>query len=263
MNSTLQFRFSYTFSGIVWNTFAVPKQNILIIEVRDEKKFKTQFFAFDHQKNEFLWKDLSLDEDWWLGLTAVNEQVILFHTYTSKGNPDHKNLIAFNIFKEKFLWEIKDFSFCDWNQSKIWGFDTNDELVKNTINIETGVVKEEIWDVQPTINQVDSIRPALYLEGSPDFETVRQFLDRNTENIISRGVEYLEWRKWIIISAYVEKQNVLANYLIVLNDEGKILLEEKLGENLGGIGTDTFFILEGCLFLVKNKSELVVYTLYD
>ena len=170
---------------------------------------------------------------------------------------------AFDIFKGKLLWEVKDFSFCDWNEFEIWGYGTRDELVQSSINIETGVVTEGIWGVQTKINQIDSIRPALYLEGAPDFETVRQFLDKSTEYVISRGVEYLEWKKWIVISVYVENKNVLANHLIVLNDEGKILLEEKLGENLGGIGTDTFFILEGCLFLVKNKSELVVYTLYD
>jgi hypothetical protein len=53
----------------------------------------------------------------------------------------------------------------------------------------------------------------------------------------------------------------LANYLIVLTSEGDVLLHEKAAENLKGIGIDTFFLLEGSLFFVKNKCELIRYKL--
>ena len=54
----------------------------------------------------------------------------------------------------------------------------------------------------------------------------------------------------------------MANYLLVLDKDGEVLLEVKLGEKLPGLGTDTFFMLSGCLFLIKNKKELVAYTFY-
>jgi hypothetical protein len=53
----------------------------------------------------------------------------------------------------------------------------------------------------------------------------------------------------------------LANYLIVLTADGDVVMNEKAGENLKGIGIDTFFLLEGSLFFVKNKCELVRYKL--
>ena len=66
-----------------------------------------------------------------------------------------------------------------------------------------------------------------------------------------------------MVSFYIEEGVNLANYLLVFSLEGEVLLEVKLGEKLTGLGTDTFFMLSGCLFLVKNKSELAAYTFYD
>ncbi len=79
--------------------------------------------------------------------------------------------------------------------------------------------------------------------------------------MITKGVEYLEFNDWIIVSVYVEESAKLANYLLVFSETGELVLTLKLGEKLGGLGSDTFFILSGCLFLVQNKTDLVAYRL--
>ena len=55
------------------------------------------------------------------------------------------------------------------------------------------------------------------------------------------------------------KDQELANYLYAFDAGGKLLLEEKLGENLKGVGLDTFFIFSRDLIFVKNKNELKSY----
>lgn len=82
-----------------------------------------------------------------------------------------------------------------------------------------------------------------------------------TDYTITKGVEYLEFNDWIMVSAYVEESAKLANYLLVFRSTGALVLTLKLGENLAGLGSDTFFILSGCLFLVQNKTDLVAYRL--
>ncbi len=258
-----QFRFSHHFPGSIWNTLAVPENHILIIEVRDDKNFQVQFFALNFLTNKFIWENVKLKESWWIGLTAVNTQTLLFHTFVNRGNPDHKNLTAFDIFDQKIRWEIGEFSFFDWNDKEILGYRTTNELVQATINIESGAITDGKWEAQPMDNQTESSKPIQYFEGTLNFETVKKFMNQKTQYQITKGVEYLECKEWIIISAYVEGEKGLANYLLVFNTEGEVLLEEKLGENLPGLGSDTFFMLSGCLFLVKNKSELVAYTFYD
>jgi hypothetical protein len=62
----------------------------------------------------------------------------------------------------------------------------------------------------------------------------------------------------IIVSVFVKEAD-LANFLYVFNTGGELLLMEKLGENLKGVGFDTFFVLFGHLIFVRNKHELIVY----
>lgn len=255
-----RFKFSKQFSGVIWNTLAVPQTSLLIVEVRDDQNFVTNFSALDYTTEKFVWQDLTFQERWWIGFTAANPQLILFHTYVNRSNPDHKNLIAYDIFDQKIRWEVGEFSFLDWNDSMIWGYRTEKEIVPATISIQTGKVTEQQWAAEPAQTGLDLEKPTRYLDGSAYFETVRKFVSERTPYSIVNGVEYLEWRDWIMVSAYQPQGDKLANYLLVFNKEGELVMEEKLGENLTGLGTDTFFILAGCLILVKNRTELVVYT---
>lgn len=202
-----------------------------------------------------------MKESWWVGLTAANEKTLLLHSYINKGNPDHKNLVAYDIFGQKIRWEIDEFSFFDWNDSVIWGYRTLNDLIPATVTIETGTLLEEEWQPIPAQERTDVYKPVRYTEGTSHYETVKRFVEQKASMEISRGVEYLEWENRILLSVYLEQGGKLANYLLVFDREGEKLMEEKLGENLPGLGTDTFFILTGCLFLVKNKSELAAYVL--
>jgi hypothetical protein len=243
---------------------AVSKKDILVIEVRDDAKFQVQFSALDYRNNQFLWQGVTLKESWWVGLTAARDNTLLFHTYVNKGgNPDHKNLIAFDIFRKNIRWEIEEFSFFDWDEIEIWGYRTGEELTQAAIQIESGVVAERKWIATPPMTGADVTRPVRYVEGSPYYETVGKFIRQKTNHQPVKGVEYLEWKEWMMVSVYVEEASSLANYLLVFSLEGEVLLEVKLGEKLTGLGTDTFFMLSGCLFLIKNKTELVAYTFYD
>ena len=256
----------------------VPKNDILIIETRNDQKFQAQFSALDLKCGKFIWENLMLKETWWIGMTAASERTLLFHTYVNKGNPDHKNLIAFNIFDQKIRWEIEEFSFFDWSDSEILGYSTKDELIQATISIENGTLTEKAWEIKPKGELEGTKRPVLYADGVSHFETIKRFLLQKVQLHILKAVEYLEYGEWIIVSVYIEEEasllrrspesfepgrQSLANYLFVFDNKGEMLLREKLGENLQGLGVDTFFMLSGCLFLVKNKSELVVYSVYD
>jgi hypothetical protein len=253
------FKFSKHFPGIIWNTLVVPDKNLLILEIRDDKNFQVCFSALNFLSGKFIWENVKLKETWWIGFTAANNELILFHTYIQKGNPDHKNLIAYDIFSQKIRWEVEEFSFFDWDHERVYGYLTKDELLHATINISNGMVAPQQWAVShaPVEN---TAKPVMYLEGSAYFETLKEFVEQKTQHTIKKGVEYLEWNEWILMSLYREENGKLANYLLVFSRDGVLLMDEKLGENLSGLGTDTFFILAGCLILVKNRTELVVYT---
>lgn len=240
---------------------AVETENRLVLEVRDDVNFKVMFSLLDYAKNEFVWKDISIPENWWVSLAAVNKSTVLLNRFMNKGgNPDHKSLIALDATTATIRWEIEELSFYNWNESEILGYRTKDDLVPVKVNLLTGQLAEETWQPKPENIRPENPKPVFYAEGTPHFETVKKFVAQ-TDYVITKGVEYLEFNGWIIVSVYVEESAKLANYLLVFSETGALVLTMKLGEKLAGLGADTFFILSGCLFLVQNKTDLVAYRL--
>ena len=239
---------------------ALPESNLLFLETRNGNTFQVEFYALDYNSNTFLWKEWKLAESWWISLTSAKKDTLLLQSFVTKGNPDHKNLIACDIFKQTVRWEVNEFSFHDWGEELINGYRTIDDFKPAQVNIVTGHLNEMEWtNHDKTIDSVQ--RPVQYAEGNIHFNTIRNFVKSRLGEDCVGGVEYFESGNRIIISTYLQESTGLANYLIVLTNEGVILLHEKLGEKLEGLGMDTFFILSGCLFFVKNRLELVVYTL--
>ena len=196
-------------------------------------------------------------------MQAAKEDTLLFQSYVNKGNPDHKNLIAIDIFTKSVRWEVEEFSFYDWNDTTIFGYRTKEDIQPAIIDHRTGEVAAMHWEVQSKNRDTKPSNPVQFMEGTTHFESVKSFITQKAKLSIVMGVEYLDWDKWIMVSAYAHQEDSLANYLLVFDKAGVLLLKEKLGEKLQGLGTETFFVLSGCLFFVKNKLELVAYKLYD
>lgn len=261
MSRAPEFLFSHHLPGMIWNTVAAEEERLLALEVRDDTTFTTTFSLLNYQRNVFLLENKSLPEPWWVSLAAANEQTMLINRFMNKGgNPDQKSLIAVDIQSGGIRWEVESFSFFDWNKTEVLGYLTKGDPVQATVNLTSGVLTEEDWEEGPESSSPERQRPAFYPEGSQHFDTIKEFL-RKADYLIVKGVEYLEFNNWIIMSGYVEESAKLANYLLVFDHEGTLKLTVKLGENLAGLGTDTFFILSGCLFLVQNKTDLVAYRL--
>lgn len=252
--------FSQRFPGMIWNMLANELENKLVVEVRDDVNFQVTFSLFDYGKNEFTWKDVSLPENWWVSIAAVNKDTVLLNRFLNKGgNPDRKSLIALDAATGSIRWELEEFSFYDWNESDVLGYRTKDNPVPVTVMLETGEVVEKSWQPKPQ-EMPDRQIPVFYAEGTAHFETIKKFVDP-TDYALTKGVEYLEFNSWIIMSIYVPEFEKLANYLLVFKETGELALTVKLGEKLSGLGSETFFILSGCLFLVQNKTDLVAYRL--
>lgn len=258
--------FSQRFPGTIWNMLANEPENRLVVEVREDVNFRVTFSLFDYAKNEFVWKDVSLpsfgstQDSWWVSLAAVNTDTVLLNRFLNKGgNPDRKSLIALDAATGAVRWELAEFAFYDWNEWEVFGYRTKEDPVPVTVILATGEVLDKSWQPQPQ-EQPERLTPVFYAEGTAHFETIKKFVAQ-TDYALTKGVEYLEFNSRIIISIYVQELEKLANYLLVFNETGELALTVQLGEKLAGLGSETFFILSGCLFLVQNKTDLVAYRL--
>ncbi len=125
--------------------------------------------------------------------------------------------------------------------------------------MESGVTMTEIADKESHVQPEEVIVPTQYLKESNYFATIAKFLSQTLDKEPVHFVEYLENSGLIFISTYVSVGNELQNYLLVFDADGNMRLQEKIGNALKGLGLETFFLLAGHLFYVKNKVELVTY----
>lgn len=255
MPRSIDLKFSHIFDGVVWNTLVSPGGGFLFVEARNSDKKRVTFSALDASNGAFLWRDIVFDEPWWISLGAAAGEIILFTLYLETNNPDKKGVFAYHIRERKILWWNNDFSLSALRGGQVLGvaskYGNRAVALDLTSGRETSITSE---DDKPD----EVIRPHQYLDDNEYFATVKTFLNRkfNLNPVIA--LEYLEHDSTILISFYVQNSG-LANYLLLVSTDGEVLMNEKLDEHLKGIGMDTFFILSGCVFFVKNKVELFSY----
>ncbi|MBX2897106.1 MAG: DUF4905 domain-containing protein [Cyclobacteriaceae bacterium] len=133
---------------------------------------------------------------------------------------------------------------------------TNPDVVKElTLSLETGL---EIA-LQPEAHTITALRPFVYVQGEPDFETIQTFIRQQLKQEIFLGAEYLETKHLILISYYTGQPAAFNNVLACFSREGLFYWSQEIGTNLKGMGIGTFFIATNTLFFVKNKTELVTF----
>ena len=256
MLRSIAFNFSKVFDGIVWTTKVSKENEIIVLEIRNSERKEVRFAALDLTSQKFLWRDKLMDEPWWINLSAVSDKIVLFTLFTDTHNPDKKAAIASNLMDGEVVWWQNDFSISAVSDNFVFGFSEKYGRREVVLDLNTGKTLQtpHIYAEIPET----SLRPQQFFEGHSYFDSVKIFFSQKFNLSPITALEYLEFDSLIFVSCYL-RENDLTNYLFIISADGNLLLKEKLDEHLKGIGLDTFFILSGCVFFVKNKVELVCY----
>jgi len=258
LTRSIEFNFSCVFNGVVWNTLVSAKNNILLLEVRDNVKKLASFSALSVDTGEFLWRNITFDEPWWITLGAASDDIVLFTIYLETSNPDRKGTFAYHLFNREIVWWNNDFSIVSVSEGSVRGL--MQKYGDRAITLDLASGKTTDTAVSDGDKLKDVLRPQQYLDDNAYFATVKTFLNRKFNLLPVIALEYLEYESNIFISFYIQEAK-LANYLFVITQTGEVLMREKLDDGLKGIGLDTFFVFSGCVFFVKNKVELFSYKL--
>ena len=256
MLRSIAFNFSEVFDGVVWTTKVSHENEIIVLEIRNSERKEVRFTALNYRTQKFLWKDKLMDEPWWINLASVSGTIVLFTLYTDTHNPDKKATVAYNLLDGNLVWWQNDFSISSVSDNFVVGFSEKYGKREVVLDLNTGqTIPAPVFYGEI---QERSLRPNQFFEGHSYFETVKTFFNQKFNLLPITALEYLEYDSLIFVSCYLQ-ENDLTNYLFIISADGNLLLKERLDEHLKGIGVDTFFILSGYVFFVRNKVELVCY----
>jgi hypothetical protein len=257
---------SFPFEGIVWKISADLRNEILLLELRDHEHRSVDFAAIDLKSCKVLWNGVRLEEAWWLGLDQSYDGRTYLHAYKDPQNPEHEGIIVLDTRTGRLVW--KDISKTFYHVSEDHLIVTQgQEDARKYLKLDPAdgrLIREislkEVFKMASDKKEQESLKirnPFHFSSDHPYFSKITGFIGGITGEQPVIGADYMENGEQVIISFYLYNTEGLSNYLILVDEEGKVIFRECLGSHIKGIGFDTFFVFEKTLIFIKEKKELI------
>lgn len=254
MSIQLEPDFSLPFQTDVWEIRQAGER--LLITARDSEALEVTFSLFDLNKRAFLWQQLAFEESWWISAYQFTGSFVIFQTYNDTQDIESRTAFAFDVAKEEALWSIEEVKLQQVNNQVIRY--TTEAGESALIEIATGALVDEAG----VSDQLESGAFPLHYEAeSKHCETLNKFLQKKCGTSFVGGIDYLEYENFILISGNSREEDTYSLHLFVFDVEGNLLLQEIMENDLKGLASGTFFIVNQALIFVKEKREIVFYQL--
>jgi hypothetical protein len=271
----LKKNYSFTNKRAVWRL--IPSGNKLLIEERDEKNKQVYYNCVRIETGKYLLKDFQTDEKFWTGVEAFEDDKIYFHRFVKPDMPGHIGIYVYDLASGGYLWKHDDLVFLFLYQNRLFTFNQKFESREFfELDPGTGRLVEEYGENPDEINRLrekllqeeyEKYKNYLFPEAydaakiPPDCSALIEKIKEN--EIISGIIDFVKYNDLLMLSFHsAADQGKLNNTFRVIEiDTGKIILEDVLNAGITSYIPDSFFIRDNLLFLIKNKIELIVYSL--
>ncbi|MFT7151040.1 MAG: hypothetical protein ACI82Q_002915 [Nonlabens sp.] len=257
MSKQLQHHFSHGFDADIWEVFSFGNQ--LLITIRDSEALAVRFSLFDLNAGDFLWKDISFEESWWISVYHFAGDVIVFQTYDDTQNIEARSVFGFDTTTLEATWSVDDVKLFNIQSGVLQLAAISDPIYQFKIDLRTGAeVNEPTISLEP-VALSETFYPTHYEPESPHFVTVAKFLKDKLSLELVGSCDYLEWDQYFAVAINTKDAAGYKLDLFVFNLNGDLLLHQLLESELKGLATGTFFIVNQALIFVEGKRNLIVY----
>ncbi len=271
----------YKTNGQLWRIL-FSHGDLIAGEHRDNDAKRVTFFCVDVKNGEEKWNMSREDEGWWTSTEGVYGKYLYLHSFAKPDLPHPKHVTAVDMETGNILWDHPGYTFLYGNEESVVVEQREIEQTRcHRLDPESGEIVDTIED-QTTINRehedarsndphLKLMFPDIY---NPDYNDHSVFITlvntiQRTERLID-PVEVLQYETNILICYHKVKGgqangNTLLTHELVIFDKNtqKELYRDTLFDNASAPVPDGFFVREGVLYYIRNKSELVAVTLQD
>jgi len=267
---------SYSDGNQVWR-IKLTDTDKLLIETRDTEKMEAFFHCFHLADGKPIFTNQQMNEKYWLGIEAIHNDVILFHKFAKPDMPGHKGIFAFDINRQKILWENDTYAFLFLLDNKIYAYQELFEGKKVfTLNVQTGQLNEDLGNNPLNINDLKNLADAEFdytnykfpefYYGTGSNHIIDDVINSETEKLsIVGNVEFVQSGNFLLCNYHSNSNDKgLTNTFVVFNlNKRKRIFKEILNINLNAFAPDSFFVYNKLLILMKEKKQVVVYELAE
>jgi hypothetical protein len=264
--------FSFTNKRDIWRL--IPSEyGYLVIEERDAKTREVFFNCLKITDGKILIKNFQLEEKYWVGIEAVHGDLIFFHKFRKPDMPNHKGIYALDIPTQKTIWKNDDLVFQLAKDDAVFAFQTGFEGRNYlSLNSKTG---EVIKNMGGDFNEINKLREELMQNDfMKAFSFPSQFKDEENDLVISQlfkslkedksivgNIDWLKLNNYILFNYHMTNSDrTFNNYFRIFDSaKQKYVLKETVNSNTTNLIPESFFLINNLLFLLIEKTKLVVY----
>jgi len=240
-------------------------------EDRSIQKKQVSFFCVNQMTGEVLWKGISFDERWWIGIEAVHSDRVFLHGFAKPDMPDHKKILALDLFTGRVVWSNDDMRFIFATEDSVFASkDTINGRMSFELNLRTGSVLCSLENEHEVLNHA-KMHMHILANDEPEFPVPigeSSAIDEPTIALVHKhcggddvvgSVEVVDKNNFLLFS-YHEKGGMdgrLTRRLKVVDqNSAKLLFAETLDQSLQNTVPDAFFLQGNMLYFVKDRSSL-------
>ena len=270
---------TYPAGSTIWR-MVLAEHGRLVGECRDPENRVASFFCLEIPTGEVLWRDLRLDEQWWVGIEAVQKNVVLFHAFAKPDMPGHRGIQAFDSASGVQLWRNDDVAYWFGHENLVIAYrDFFEKRVGYEIDLQSGVLLkthdtslEELHAFRRQVAEEQGFPevklPEILVEDEADPALVALVRKETAGKELSGRVEYL-WQNDVLLFNFHEQKRDnkeslrLENNLIVYRLSGKKrVFADVIGRNLAAYVPDSFFVRHPFVLFIKDQKTLLALRLW-
>lgn len=271
----LEHLYSYSHDRQIWRLL-ISRKNQLLIEERNMASKEVFFNCLDANSGKYIFRDLQLEEKFWTGIEAFEEELIFFHGYAKPDMPGHLGISAYGMGEKRILWSNPEAVFDFLDKDRVYAYVQKFEgrqyyALDNLTGKFIGEIPlDEINELRELCREAENLKyenycfPEQYypaIGSDVEFnEIIGQFI---SDKKITGAIEFMRYSDLYLFNFFYQNEaSKLSNSFMVWDTQKhKKLLEKLLNDSSNSYVPDSFFIKDGLLFILKGKNALEVYKL--
>ena|SRR3989337_689454 len=270
--ASIKKNYSFKSKRNIWRL--IPSESgYILIEERNMDSKEVFFNCIKTSDGKILFKNFQLEEKYWIGIKNVYKDIIFFHKFRKPDMPGHKGIYAFDILNRKLIWQNDDLTFLLAKDDKVYAYQTTFEGRQYFIlDYLTGEITSDLGSEFDEINKLreesmqndfsnDFLFPRIFNQIDENSDTGNIFTRLLADRKISGSINWIKLNNYLMFNYHEENADgTLNNYFEVFDiSKEKVILNEILNSNSTKLAFESFFIMNNLLFLMVEKTKLVVY----
>lgn len=253
----------------------------IVLELRDITRRQASFACLDEETGAVRWRDLALEEPWWVGIDDLDRDILFLHGYRKPDMPQHLGITAVDLATGRTLWHEPQrtfqFAFGDRVYAAQQGFESMRYVA---LDRATGALAEDLGTdatalhgLRMLLNAEDRFAgyayPSEFTEQHPDYGRFRTLVAEAVPAATLRGpVDVLVRDPYLLVSwhaatgsdgkgGHVHDQHFMAFDTAT----GARVFADRINSGVPIPTIDSFFVKDDRVYYIAHGRVLTAHSL--